>query len=551
MTSIRRFVIALMIVVALGPDAATAQWVRTNGPFSGMVRCLVTQADTLYAGTLGEGVFRTANNGTSWKAINDGLPNLSINSLCFKGTYLFAGTGGGIFRSSDGGAAWSQVNNGLTSTNVRAVETDGSFLFAATDEGGICRSTDDGANWAPVNNGLLTNVAYYSLAVVPDPAGSRGHAILAGSGIGAHRSRNDGGSWEYIPNGLTSPWPVTVVYGFAAHPTADHTGVSDLYAATNGGVFRSIDYGSNWSAASNGLSSLSVGSIASGGLSIFGGTLGGACVSTDSGASWEPLRIGLTDTLISSLTVKGTSLFAGTINGAVWIRPLIAATPESLEFGPTTRDSTTPLTVSLRNISQAGLTIDSMRVGTERFEVVSVRHALAPDDTMHVTVRFRPDVYGQHYDTLSLHSNDLASQAWIPLKGVSPPPLIEVASPMLTLGPVALGDTVRDVVTIRNRSVANRLTISQIHSQSPAFAAEATLPLVIRANDSAVVTVRFSTLDIPPEGFGTLRDTLSIDSDGGNSTVALLGRLPVRSSSPIRPVLSLLRSVPPIRFWRS
>ena len=92
---------------------------------------------------------------------------------------------------------------------------------------------------------------------------------------------------------------------------------------------------------------------------------------------------------------------------------------------------------------------------------------------MHVTVRFRPDVYGQHYDTLSLHSNDLASQVWIPLKGVSPPPLIEVASPMLTLGPVALGDTVRDVVTIRNRSVANRLTISQIHSQSPAFAAEA------------------------------------------------------------------------------
>ena len=125
------------------------------------------------------------------KAINDGLPNLNINSLCFKGTYLFAGTGGGIFRSSDGGAAWSQVNNGLTSTNVRAVATDGSFLFAATDGGGICRSTDDGANWAPVNNGLLTNVTYYSLAVVPDPAGSRGHAILAGSGIGAHRSRND------------------------------------------------------------------------------------------------------------------------------------------------------------------------------------------------------------------------------------------------------------------------------------------------------------------------------------------------------------------------
>jgi photosystem II stability/assembly factor-like uncharacterized protein len=224
---------------------SSAQWSQTNGPFSGMVKCLVTRADTLYAGTLGGGAFRSTENGANWTAINNGLLNLNVNSLCFKGTHLFAGTGGGVFRSTNSGANWSQVNNGLTSTNVRAVATDGASLFAATDGGGICRSSDDGTNWTPVNNGLFTNVMYYFLGVVPDSFGTGGHVILAGSGIGAHRSRDDGASWQYISEGLSSPWPATVVYAFTAHLTSDRTGVSDLYAATNGGVFRSTDYGTH------------------------------------------------------------------------------------------------------------------------------------------------------------------------------------------------------------------------------------------------------------------------------------------------------------------
>jgi photosystem II stability/assembly factor-like uncharacterized protein len=70
-------------------------------------------------------------------------------------SYVFAGTlGGGTFRSADNGETWTPVNNGLTATDVRALATNAAGdLFAGTF-GGVFRSTDDGDTWTAVNNGL-------------------------------------------------------------------------------------------------------------------------------------------------------------------------------------------------------------------------------------------------------------------------------------------------------------------------------------------------------------------------------------------------------------
>jgi hypothetical protein len=55
---------------------------------------------TLFAGTLGGGVFRSVNNGKTWTAVNKGLTNTIIRSLAVMDNTLFAGTwGGGVFRA--------------------------------------------------------------------------------------------------------------------------------------------------------------------------------------------------------------------------------------------------------------------------------------------------------------------------------------------------------------------------------------------------------------------------------------------------------------------
>ncbi|HEY9283677.1 MAG TPA: SBBP repeat-containing protein, partial [Pyrinomonadaceae bacterium] len=84
----------------------------------------------LYAGTISGGVFKTTNGGASWSQINTGLqgPNqfgtftsavvaLAINPSA--PSVLYAGTlGGGIYKTADGGATWAASSAGLINRSV-------------------------------------------------------------------------------------------------------------------------------------------------------------------------------------------------------------------------------------------------------------------------------------------------------------------------------------------------------------------------------------------------------------------------------------------------
>src|SRR5687768_9568365 len=77
-----------------------------------------SDADTLYVGTLWDGVFKTTDGGASWSKA--GLSNTSIFSLVIDSTNpttLYAG-GNGVFKSVDGGASWAAIDSGLTELNA-------------------------------------------------------------------------------------------------------------------------------------------------------------------------------------------------------------------------------------------------------------------------------------------------------------------------------------------------------------------------------------------------------------------------------------------------
>ena len=195
---------------------------------------------TLYAGTLGGGVFLTGNGGASWAPVNTGLDDLLVHGLALDAsattTLLYAATGsGGVFKSPDAGMTWEPKNEGLTDLTVRTVvvdPTDPLRLWAGTAGSGVFRSTDAGERWAP----SFPSRDVYGILVDPsDPS-----RIYVGTTDGLFRTLNGGTSWAKSDTGIT----FSFVFTIALLPGSPAT----LYAGTlAGGVFSSTDGATTWS----------------------------------------------------------------------------------------------------------------------------------------------------------------------------------------------------------------------------------------------------------------------------------------------------------------
>jgi uncharacterized repeat protein (TIGR02543 family) len=137
--------------------------------------------------------------------------------------------------------------------------------------------------------------------------------LYAGTLGGVFRSVNSGTTWTAMNTGLTS---MNVVC-FAINPATPST----LYAGTLGGVFRSTDSGNHWTAMNTGLTSKAVSSLAvnpKSSATLYAGTQDGVFRSKDSGTTWTVVNTGLTNGTVTSLAVNPKSpatLYVGTGSG--------------------------------------------------------------------------------------------------------------------------------------------------------------------------------------------------------------------------------------------
>ena len=143
------------------------------------------EAQTVYAGTA-RGLFASRDGGINWASAGVELDGLSVRSIYLSADPQDAGVvvvgtyGGGVWKSADDGQAWSAINEGLGDLNVRSIEVDpdvDQLLYAATAMAGFYRSKDEGANWTAINEGLVDLMARW-VAVVSD-------GRILGGGIGA------------------------------------------------------------------------------------------------------------------------------------------------------------------------------------------------------------------------------------------------------------------------------------------------------------------------------------------------------------------------------
>lgn len=152
-------------------DAWTPLGPGNIGGRTRVVRFHPTTPTTLFAAGVSGGVWRSDDDGGSWRPTGDGLTNINVNSLAIdprRPDVMYAGTGegyfreeirgtglplrgGGVFATSDGGRNWQLLRNTANAdfqwvNDLELGVEDSRRIYAAT-RSGVFRSADGGASW--------------------------------------------------------------------------------------------------------------------------------------------------------------------------------------------------------------------------------------------------------------------------------------------------------------------------------------------------------------------------------------------------------------------
>lgn len=254
----------------------------------------------------GVGVLRSSDGGNTWAHV--GAANLTgaafyrIAVHPTNSDVLFGATTNGLMRSQDGGATWTAITSGLPAlsdsviscTDVAYDPANANRAWCAFWGSGIYRTDDANAatpTWSPLTSGLpASGISRIALAVAPSNhdaifAVIAGHPVNKAPAKGVYGSINGGDNWSTVTTSPTiilqgsyttniavdfstpdvlyvcgrelyrcvqSGGACTVTnigtrihvdnHAFALHPINN----MQVYAGTDGGIYKSVDGGSNW-----------------------------------------------------------------------------------------------------------------------------------------------------------------------------------------------------------------------------------------------------------------------------------------------------------------
>lgn len=317
-----------------------ANWSRTALNNVSVIAVTVS-GSTIYAGSQ-LGVYYSTNNGTNWT-----LTSLtsSIYSLAASGNNVYAGTANGLYFSTNGGTSWTL--SGINSGYVRSIKFMGTTILAQRDNLGVWASSNSGINWSGIG---LSNLIVQTIEVL-------GTTIFAGTFYkGVYSSTNNGANWiqtelhdvagsSFLKVGSTlycgtypanvysttnsglnwTPSPSTVISGMGAGQPYNIFSLaydgSSLYAACDGGMFKSTDNSQTWTELTGFTASGQARSVIVHGNNIFAsvystGADKGIYKSSNGGLNWTQV---FSFAAVFSLTSTGNKIFAGSAFNGVYV----------------------------------------------------------------------------------------------------------------------------------------------------------------------------------------------------------------------------------------
>ena len=298
---------------------ALAQWsVIPQLKYTNIKCLLVTDDSTIFVAGDNWTFLRSTDNGTTWTNVMKGIQADTILSIGKGGGYIFAGTNGvsSIYRSSNNGDSWRAANQGIPSlAQVNALTWVDSVVYTATNYG-VFSSTDYGNSWTVDTAGLRLDSPY------PGQLGGIAGITSVGSKLYAIKSMWGGvyttssGTIAWVPIGLDTVW------GFAM-ASID----TNVFAGTPRGVYLYSGSGTTWLPRSNGLPGDFPSCILTAMdtlLFVYTGYWNnkGAYMSSDLGVTWRQINDSVfTGKTIHSMVATKTFLIAGTERGA-WRLPI-------------------------------------------------------------------------------------------------------------------------------------------------------------------------------------------------------------------------------------
>jgi ligand-binding sensor domain-containing protein len=269
-------------------------WEKT-GLDQKQVRAIIRNNNKLYAATFGAGVYYSDDTGVTWISMNNGLSDLNVYSITFKGDTLLAGTKNGVFMKDISENSWQVFSTSFPpETRAYSLYTYEEALYVGSRTAVFRIPYANPASYATLSSGFPSEP--YVMFV-------QGHdnKLFAGTQEGLFIWSVN--KWEAQPG--------------VSKVTVGKIGFSNLeiYVPTDGeGVFRFAN--GSWAKVNEGLSSLKVFVTTIDAQTIYSGTADGVFKRSISESTWTAIREGLSsNSIINSLTVTNEYLIAGTENG--------------------------------------------------------------------------------------------------------------------------------------------------------------------------------------------------------------------------------------------
>jgi hypothetical protein len=364
------FALPILFTPLASRESGTDLWVRAGLSKSTVKKVLIPAGTvpSLYTLVADQGVYRSSDNGVTWRAVNNGLPpaqwgRIGVQALAVdedKPFVLYAGMqeiggresafGTGLYVSGDDGAAWLPLGRDMVGKEVQTIavlpalalsgasgrdEASPTSVVCVATGGELYRSADRGQSWSRLDwRGVETRIL--SLAIHP----ANPDIIYVGTQGGGIYSTEDGGvSWVAMNQGLDDV-DVREIAISVNEPRL-------MYLATNGGVYKSLDAGWTWTRLGGATEGRFVNTIAlhpqDGRVLYVGLQHGAAFCSMDGGTEWTAVKRGLGDLSVLALALDPRNpsvLWAGTTDG-IW-RCILGASVSLTATGTVSTASATP-----------------------------------------------------------------------------------------------------------------------------------------------------------------------------------------------------------------
>jgi len=229
-------------------------------------------SDTVYVAVLGHlwnsnedrGLYKTIDGGKNWQknlyvnadtgcsdvVVDPQEPQVVYASMWqfrrYPWTFKSGGPGSGLYRSSDGGKTWEKAKAGLPEGELGRIaialspaRPSAVYAVVESKKSALYRSDDLGRSWVQVSTAAEMGVRpfYFSL-LVADP---KDYNRIYKPGFTLAASKDGGKTFGTLGAGLGG-----MVHSDLHALWIDPVQPSTLYLGTDGGVYKSFDYGGTW-----------------------------------------------------------------------------------------------------------------------------------------------------------------------------------------------------------------------------------------------------------------------------------------------------------------